>query len=50
MNDIAHLSCRGGGMILPARTPRERELLVAMGEPQIAEKRYERSSSSSLGG
>ena len=28
MNDIAHLSFRGGGLILPAQTPYERELLV----------------------
>ena len=28
MNDIAHLSFRGGGLILPAHTPYERELLV----------------------
>ena len=28
MNDIAHLSFKGGGLILPAYTPYERELLV----------------------
>lgn len=28
MNDIAHLSFKGGGLILPAHTPYERELLV----------------------
>ena len=28
MNDIAHLSFQGGGLILPATTPYEREVLV----------------------
>ena len=28
MNDIAHLSFKGGGLILPAYTPYDRQLLV----------------------
>jgi len=40
MNDIAHLSFRGGGMVLPANTPYERELLVECVEATT--KRYGR--------
>lgn len=28
MTDVAHLSFRGGGLLLPAHTPYERELLI----------------------
>ena len=38
MNDIAHLSFRGGGLFLPAHTPYERELLVECVEAST--KRY----------
>jgi hypothetical protein len=38
MNDIAHLSFRGGGLILPAHTAYERELLVECVEATT--KRY----------
>jgi hypothetical protein len=38
MNDIAHLSFRGGGLILPAHTPYDRELLVECVEAST--KRY----------
>jgi hypothetical protein len=40
MNHVAHLSLSGGGLILPAHTPDERELLVESVEATT--KRYGR--------